>query len=130
MKLLGIMKNYSITVIFMTSLSLFLVSTASEKNENFNNYNKINSTLLARTVNFGGNDFLYLSELPLEKLLQVKKSLDELKQQTSYSAYRKDSEDVLLESRMIKSDVAYASMFGSEPKKSAMALVDEKKLKR
>lgn len=115
----------------MTVLSLFLVSTASGKNENFNNY-KINSSLLARTVNFGGNDFLYLSELPLEKLLQVKKSLDELKQQTSYSDYRKDSgvEDDLLESRMMNSDVAYASMFGSEPKKSAMALVEEKKLKR
>lgn len=124
------MAKYLLTVVLIIILNIFQSSVASEKNENLINHN-INSTSLARPVKFMGNDLLYLSELPLEKLLQVKKSLDILKR-TSYATYREDNEveEDLLESRMMSDKPAFTSMFGSKPKKSAMASVDDSKIVR
>lgn len=88
-----------------------------------------NSTLLNRPgIKFMKNNLLYLSELPLEKLLQVKNSLNELREQTSQEDY--NIEDDFLESRMLNDEVAYSSMFGSESRKSGNTLAENKKINR
>lgn len=82
-------------------LLLIIVKCLSASDEYLSNHN-VNSTAFARSLSFAGNELLYLSELPLEQLLKVKKSLGELRQ-ASVPAYHGDNElkEDVLESRMI-----------------------------
>lgn len=116
------MTKVKIPIIALLSLHFMQIPIANGKNANSFNHN-INSTSNARSVKFVENELLYLSELPLEKLLQVEKSLQELKHICEYSG---PTEDSLLSSRMLDDEVG----FRPDLQKKAITLVDEKKINR
>lgn len=112
------------TVLLITS-----VGDAGSKNNNESpnqqvQQHKVNNNLTTQSpitthsvpMNFAKNDLLYLSELPLEQLLKVKKSIDEIQQVSRHADTNDDddqhhpigvveelksTEDAVLESRII-----------------------------
>lgn len=105
---------------------LIVLKCSKGSDDNHSNHN-VNSTTFAKSINFAGNDLLYLSELPLEQLLKVKKSLRELRQ-TSSPAYLGDNEfsgDVL-ESRMIGG----GNFFQQQPKSNALPLNADQRINK
>lgn len=121
------MAEVSLTkILFVVTWNILSIAVTSGSDGNLVNHN-FNASSFARPLNFAGSDLIYLSELPLEQLLHLKKSINELKQMSSPIAQdERDERDDLLENRMLSDD----HMFGQKLKKSALALTDEKKFER
>lgn len=115
-----------IKILFIVGLNILSVAVTRSDVSNLMNHN-VNSSSYASPLNFAGSDLIYLSELPLEQLLHVKKAINELKQM-NFPELQEDNDRShdLLENRMLSDD----QMFGSKLRKSAMALTDEKKIER
>lgn len=113
-------------ILFVIGWNILSVAFSSGDFSNLMNHH-VNARSYARPLNFAGSDLIYLSELPLEQLLHVKKAINELKQMNfpnlqEESIRRHD----LLENRMISDDQTFGSKLG----KSALAFTDEKKIDR
>lgn len=84
-------------------------------------------------MNFAKNDLLYLSELPLEQLLKVKKSIDEI-QQVNHRADEHPigvvEETGTIESTVMESRIINDSGFGNDKRRqnSAMPMVTNQNL--
>lgn len=112
----------------MTKLSvialLFIVVTGLVQSI-VNDANLLNHSVNFSTpINIVDSDLMSLSELPLEQLLKIKKSMRELRQAAfldeSQDANDDEEEEEALESRMMD----------NSPGKSALALTDEHKINR
>lgn len=106
---------------------LIALKYSSGNDENLLNHN-VNSTTLASSLNFAGNDLLFLSEMPLEQLLKVKKSLGELRQPGEFAAYHGDNElkEDVLESRMI----GVGNFFQPQMKPSALTFNEDPRINK
>lgn len=104
-----------------------IVATTSENNEGNLSNHEMNSNF-KHPLSFV-ND---LSELPLEKLLQVKKSLYELKQ-TNFQendSENNEPQEESLESRTVDDGNFFSNLHGRNFGKGVAALTDDKGLKR
>jgi hypothetical protein len=101
--------------LLVTSLVIFNTRIRAQTSSNLINH-EMNFEASARPFHFIENDLTALSELPLEKLLKVKKSLNELKQ-VKFNVENVDNEE-RMESRIIHEN-------GNLRRKSALALTDE-----
>lgn len=91
-----------------------------------NDENFLNHSVNDAPISIVNSDLMSLSELPLEQLLKIRKSMRELRQATFQSepkdAY--EEEEDTMESRMMESAPDTAM------KKTALALTDEQKINR
>lgn len=108
-------------------LVLLIIATSRGLNAivhggNLMNHN-VNSSFFDRPLNFADGELMSLSELPLESLLKIKKSMNELRQ-TSYV----DDDDLKVEDDVIENRVHLQMRpIFTDPKlkKSALALTEE-----
>lgn len=112
----------ALIIVLAVSVNFMQISYGNE--ENLANHN-LNSTAFSRPMNFLDNDLLFLSELPLEKLLKVRKSLNELKQ-ASFEVNRQNYDDESLQSRMIDE----RNFFGARTTKGGLMGQDDKHMIR
>jgi hypothetical protein len=79
-------------------------------------------------LNFAQRDLLFLSEMPLEQLLKVKKSIDEIQQASRQVHHNHNYEPPLdtaaMESRIINDEPMRLELDGGRVQSSAMPLIN------